>query len=108
MQTQDVFMVSLDAGAIILDFNEIASNISGYTKEEVLGKNWFEIFIPDSNLVEVLKVFNGLFNGKNIDWEYTNEIVTKDGSKKTIKWINKLLKDERNRPIKVLSSGVEI
>jgi PAS domain S-box-containing protein len=108
MSSQNVFTVSLDAGAIILDFNDIASDISGYTKKEVLGKNWFEIFIPDSNLVEVLEVFSDLFHGQNTHWEFTNEIKCKDGSTKTLKWVNNIIKDEKNRPSQIYSIGVVI
>lgn len=108
MINQDVFSVSLDAGAIIIDFSETASKISGYTKTEVIGKNWFEIFIPESDLVEMLKVFTDLFHGSNQHWEYTNIITCKDGSSKKIKWINNILKDDRNRPTLIYSLGVEV
>ncbi|WP_373002896.1 PAS domain S-box protein [Sulfurimonas sp.] len=105
MSNKNVFAVSLDAGAIILDFNHTASDVSGYTKKEVLGKNWFEIFIPDSNLVEVLEVFSDLFHGQSSHWEFTNDIRCKDGSTKTIKWVNSIVKDEKNRPTQIHSLG---
>ncbi|WP_415398216.1 PAS domain S-box protein [Sulfurimonas sp. CS5] len=108
MSNKNVFTVSLDAGAIILDFNDTSSNISGYTKKELLGKNWFEIFIPDSNLVEVLGVFSDLFHGQNAHWEFTNNIRCKNGSTKTIKWVNNIIKDEKNRPTEIYSLGVVV
>lgn len=108
MSNKNIFTVSLDAGAIILDFDDTSSNISGYTKKEVLGKNWFEIFIPDSNLVEVLEVFSDLFHGQNTHWEFTNNIRCKDGSTKTIKWVNNIIKDDKNRPTEIYSRGVVV
>jgi len=36
MQNKDFFSVSLDSGALVLDFNEKASLISGYSKVEVV------------------------------------------------------------------------
>ena len=37
-ETDDFFLVSLDAEAKIIDFNDKVSQISGYTKAEILGK----------------------------------------------------------------------
>ncbi len=108
MLNQNVFEVSLDAGAIIIDFNETASNISGYSRDEVLNKNWFEIFIPESDIVEILKVFSDLFHGSNSHWEYTNDIRCKDGTTKTIKWINNIIFDTNNRPKLINSQGTVV
>ncbi|MEA3498175.1 MAG: PAS domain S-box protein [Campylobacterota bacterium] len=108
MENQDVFSVSLDAGAIIVEFNETASIISGYRRDEVIGKNWFELFIPESDTVEVLDVFTDLFHGENSHWEYTNDITCKDGSLKKIRWINNIIRDEDLNPKLIYSLGVEV
>ncbi len=108
LSNQEVFAISLDAGAIIVDFNETASKISGYSKDEVIGKNWFEVFIPDENILDVLKVFNDLFHGKNLHWEHTNSILCKDGTSKTIKWINNIIKDHNQKPKLIYSLGTEV
>ena len=108
MLNQNVFKVSLDAGAIIIDFNDTASKISGYSKNEVLGKNWFEVFIPDENMVEILTVFNDLFYGEKLYWEHTNNIICKNGTIKTLKWTNNIIKNENNKPKLITSIGTEI
>jgi len=108
MSNQEIFKVSLDAGAIIVEFNEDASNISGYLKNEVINKNWFEIFIPDSDMLEVLKVFSDLFYGSNSHWEYTNDIKCKDGTTKTIKWTNHIVFNKNNRPELITSKGIVV
>ena len=104
----EVFAVSLDSGAIIIDFNNIASQISGYSPKEVIGKNWFEIFIQNDDMVEVLEVFSDLFYGKNLHWEFTNDIVCKNGQIKTIKWSNSIIRDEKQRHKLIYSLGTEI
>jgi len=105
MLHQEPFKVSLDSGALIANFNTTASEISGYAKDEVLGKNWFEVFIPNEDLLEVLKVFNSLFYGENLHWEYTNDITCKDGTLKTIKWVNNIALNNQNKPKLIHSSG---
>jgi len=108
MSRNEILTVSLDSGACIVEFEDKNSQITGYTKDEVIGKNWFEIFVPDQILVEVLEVFNSLFYGKDDYWEYQNEIRTKSGDTIMIKWENHLIKDKNNKPKYVFSTGVRI
>ena len=60
LETANTFILTLDENANITNFNQCAEKITGYTKEEVLGKNWFEIFIPleaKKTIPEVLKMY---------------------------------------------------
>ena len=108
METENRFIVELDAGALIQDFNETACKMSGYSKDEVLGKNWFEVFIPNSNLMEVLDVFTNLLNGNDSYWEFENEITCKDGSQLKMKWENTLLKNNIGNVYGVSSVGIRV
>ena len=108
MKDIDSFVVSLNSGAVIIDFNDTASKISGYSKQEVIGKNWFEIFIPNSNILEMLEVFNDLFYGKDLHWEYINDITCKDGTLKKLKWVNNIVTDNNKRPEFIRSIGIKI
>lgn len=82
MKENKTIVVSLDSGALITEFNEYAEKFTGYTRNEVIGRNWFEIFIPDADILEVLEAFNSLFHGENMFWKFENKITLKDGSKK--------------------------
>lgn len=57
IETAPSFVVVLDTSGYIMLFNKAAENISGYKKEEVLNKNWFDIFIRKDEQKEVYKVF---------------------------------------------------
>jgi len=105
MPRSDVFHVILDSHANILIFEDTACSISGYTPSEVIGKNWFEVFIPEQNLEEVQTVFKSFFNGDISFWKYENSITCKDGTHRRIKWINTLLRDKDYQPIKVSCEG---
>jgi len=105
MPATDVFYVVLDSHADILIFEGLASAISGYEASEVIGKNWFEIFIPEQNLGEMHTVFDAFFNGDISFWKYKNAIACKDGTYKDIEWTNTLLRDKSNNPIKVICKG---
>lgn len=91
------FSCLLDSGAIIIEFND-RSFITGYHSDEIVGENWFDIFIPDADMVEILEVFSGVFNGKRPHWFYDNTIVYKDGTKKMIHFNNNIIKDHLGKP----------
>jgi PAS domain S-box-containing protein len=71
----------------------------------VIGKNWFETFIPERDKQEMLTVFQSFLNEDISFWEYENEIQCKDGTSCLIKWKNTLLRDSKNRPIGTTSQG---
>ena len=99
------FSVSLDSKATIITFSDTHSCVTGYTASDVIGKNWFELFIPESNTKEMQKVFDRFFQGDLSFWEYENLITCKDGTKRTLKWKNALKRDANNDPIAVYSEG---
>lgn len=105
MYNEDKFCVTLDVNANIIDFGGKASSISGFSASDVLGKNWFEVFIPEKDLDGILTVFKGFLNGDLSFWEHKNEITCKDGSKCLIQWKNTLRRDPDNNPIAVYSEG---
>lgn len=105
MLNDHLFRVTLDINANIIEFDEGTSGISGYSSSEVLGKNWFETFIPEEDLDEILAVFKGFLAGDLSFWEYQNKITCKDGSTYLIQWKNFLRRDSQNNPVAIHSEG---
>lgn len=98
----------LDANAKILFANDYLLNLTGWKREEVIGKNWFELFIPGVVQPEVLTVFHKAFDENNIKNNYTNSIKTKSGELRTISWNNTLYYGANNKPVAVTSIGEDI
>ncbi|TXT53382.1 MAG: putative Histidine kinase [Promethearchaeota archaeon] len=89
--------------------NEFGATLLGYDKEEIIGKNWFNTFIPPDNREEINNVFENIFEGSKQTFKsYTNEIVLKNGSKRKIFWNNSLIIDKNNKIIGILSLGKDI
>ena len=105
MPNKDLLRVTLDVNADIIEFSEGASIITGYSSSEVVGKNWFKLFIPEENFDEVSAVFQGFLGGNLSFWEYTNRIICKDGLTCVVKWKNFLRRDAHNNPIAIHSEG---
>ncbi len=96
-------IVTLDEKKTILTFNEYASKITGYKKEEVIGKNWFDIFIENEIKDEILGFYE--LTKKLHKSEKINAIVCKDGSKKIIEWKNSVIDEEQTI---ILAIGVDL
>jgi PAS domain S-box-containing protein len=89
--------------------NNKGCEILGYEEHEVVGKNWFDNFLPEEIRGEIKGVFDRLIAGEVDFVKYLeNPILTRDGSERIIAWHNALLKDEQGNPSGTLSSGEDI
>lgn len=89
--------------------NREGCNLLGYPEEEIIGKNWFENFVPKPEREQLRQVSHGILQedvGQLIHYE--NEIVDKEGQHKLIRWYNRVLKDENGHPTATISSGMDI
>lgn len=75
----------------------------------LIGKNWFENFIPADIKDHIKDVFNNLMQGQTNNIKlFENRIVTCDGIEKTILWHNEILHDENGNITGLLCSGEDI
>jgi PAS domain S-box-containing protein len=89
--------------------NKKGSEILGYPESEIVGKDWFDHFIPASIRENVRETFRKLMAGLVVPVEYfENPVLTRAGEEKMIAWHNAVLRDDRDRIIATLSSGEDI
>lgn len=104
-----VIIVVLNPDQTIALMNKKGCEILGCKEGEIIGKNWFDNFIPKRINSEVKVVFDKLMAGEMEPVEYyENEVVTASGTERIISWHNALLKDEKGKIIASLSSGTDI
>ncbi|MDK2799320.1 MAG: hypothetical protein PWQ70_939 [Clostridiales bacterium] len=93
-------------GTIVL-FNKFAEQITGYHAKEVIGKKWMDIMIPNEECTKITEICKCMMNGKiRVNSEY--EILCKDKSKIEISWHNSMIYDKNNKPIFIVSAGIDI
>jgi PAS domain S-box-containing protein len=104
-----VILVAVDLDRRVSLINQKGCEILGYPANEIIGKDWFDIFIPRSFYQTVMDEFwyPSTVGMKPIDY-LENPIVTKDGKERLIAWHNVLLKDARGNITGTLSSGQDI
>lgn len=104
-----VMLVSLDAQGRVQMINRRGCEMLGYPETGILGKDWFDNYLPEPVVAEVRKAFNRIMGGDIAPVEYfENDILTAGGNVLAIAWHNALLFDEAGKISGVLSSGEDI
>ena len=104
-----VLFVMLDREGRILLLNKKGYELLEYREGELIGKNWFELCLPEGAHQKVNQVFREMMNGNVEPFEYhENEVITKTGNKLIIAFHNTVIQDETGRLMGALSSGEDI
>lgn len=107
IQTAPAIVIALDMNGNILKFNSFIEDLSGYSAAEVIGKNWIDMFVVESQQRDVkIKFLQALKTG-NVKGNI-NSIVTKDGSSFEVEWFDKVLFDADGNKIGFLAIGLDI
>lgn len=107
--TAKVVILLLDRDANILYINKYITELSGYKRDFLIGKNWIQVFIPFSNdNLTIKNVFNDVIAEKDMCWSSENAITCKDGSSKILSWNHSLCLDKEGNFEAVMAIGVDI
>ncbi len=104
-----VILIVINADQTISLINKKGCEVLGYPEGEIVGRNWFDHFLPPAGREEVKKVFGQLMAGEMAPVEYhENTILTRAGDERLIAWHNQILTDASGRIYASLSSGEDI
>lgn len=104
-----VMIVVIDVDQRVTLINKKGCEILGYKEEEIIGKNWFDDFLPEEDRDRVKDVFVKLIAGEIEPVEYfENPVLTESGEERIIAWHNTVLADEAGNIMAALSSGEDI
>ena len=86
----------------VVDWNKAAENIFGYSKEEILGKQAFDIIVPEENVEVCTEIWQDLLKKSGGTYaEGTN--LTKDGRLIYCNWYNTPLVDRNGTVVGIAS-----
>ena len=104
-----VMLVAINTNQEVILINRKGCEILGYKEEEIIGRNWFDHFIPERDRKSVKAVFAKLVAAEIEPVEhFENTVLTKSGMEKIIAWHNTIIKDENGHITGTLSSGEDI
>jgi PAS domain S-box-containing protein len=104
-----VVLVVIDSDQRVSLINKKGCEILGFKEKEIVGRNWFDLFVPERARAEVKTAFRKLMAGKIEPVKYfENPVLTKSGEERIIAWHNTVLRDKKGKTIGSLSSGEDI
>lgn len=104
-----VAIVAMNARGEVTLINRKGCEILGYPEEEVMGRSWFDHFLPERARDEVKRVFFDLLSGDIEPVEhFQNPVLTATGEERMIAWYNTLIRDESGKPVGTISSGEDV
>ncbi len=109
LEIASVMIIALKENQTVELINRKGCEVLGYKEDEIIGKNWFDHFLPKTEIQRVKVVFQQLMKGEMEPVEYfENPVLTKDGEERLIAWHNTFLKDDTGKIAGILSSGEDI
>jgi PAS domain S-box-containing protein len=96
-----------DNNCKVVDWNKKAEIIFGWSKEEVLGRNFFDFLIPDNVRPKVEDIVKLLLDG-NLQRYSVNENRTKKGKIILCEWNNSILYDDEGQVQGAMSLALDI
>ncbi|MBN1312626.1 MAG: PAS domain S-box protein [Anaerolineae bacterium] len=104
-----IMFVGIKSDHTVSLINRKGCEVLGYVSPDIIGKNWFEMFIPSRLRDEVQTVFDRLVGGDVDPVEYfENPVLTRDGTERIIAWHNAFLRDIDGNITGTLSAGEDI
>lgn len=108
MKNVNLVSLILDVDGRISFCNDYLLNLTGYTEDEILGKDWFGLFIPENCSAFVKNVFGDAVAKNQLSLHIENEIITKHGERRLISWNNTILRDNTGKVTGAASLGEDI
>ncbi len=108
LETIQLVAIILDRNGNISFCNDYFLNLTGWSRDEVLDRNWFDLFIPKELSRRVESVFQSTMGGGGFVSHYENPILTRDGSSRQIVWDNTTLTDPEGRVTGLAGIGVDV
>ncbi len=107
LESVRMIAVGLDREGKITFANPFLLELTGFTAEEILEKNWFALFIPEGVRHATEEIFRKLRGGESVSYG-ENALLTKSGEERFIAWNNTVLHDAQGRFVGTMSLGADI
>jgi diguanylate cyclase (GGDEF)-like protein/PAS domain S-box-containing protein len=104
----ELVSIMLDHKGRITYCNDYLLRMTGWSHAEVIGRDWIELFIPPESRELKAVVFADLLANSPDVWHHENEIVSRSGDRRLIRWNNSVLRSVAGDVIGTASIGEDI
>lgn len=103
----EMISLMLDCEGRITYCNDYLLRLTGWEREEIAGRNWFDMFVPPE-MGNVRSVFADVLADRPSAWHYDNEILTRSGERRLVHWNNTVLRSVGGQVTGVAALGEDI
>ncbi|MBE9048403.1 PAS domain S-box protein [Pleurocapsales cyanobacterium LEGE 10410] len=107
VDTVGALITVLDRHGTIISFNHTCEQVTGYSYQEVAGRQVWEFLVAPKERAVVQAVFERLLTGQAPN-RYENSWIAKNGSQHLISWSNTALFDDRGAVEFIIATGIDI
>lgn len=105
LETSNLVAVALDPEGQITFCNEGLCTVTGWGRDALIGRNWFDVCMPDR---AVRRAFFSQMRRGTIAARFEGEIACRDGTRRLIEWDNNVLRDPSGAAMGTVSLGVDV
>ena len=107
LENIDLIVVQMDSAASVVFCNDYLLRLTGRSRGETLGADWFELFVPAGREAAREMFFQNIHSGE-IPGHFEDEIVTAGGERRLISWNNLPQRDSSGTINGLMSLGRDI
>jgi hypothetical protein len=108
LENLQLIALTLDRGGCITFANSHLLELTGWQRDQITGASWFDSFIPAGQRDDVKKFFHDSIISGELPVQHENEIETREGVRRLIRWNNTMLHDAEGNVIGTASIGEDI
>ncbi|HWQ21595.1 MAG TPA: PAS domain S-box protein, partial [Clostridia bacterium] len=106
--TSGVIMEVTDLDLRLVRLNRKGYEFFGYTPDEIVGRDWFDIKLPEREREKTKALIRRELAGGFLPNYTEGPVVTRTGEERIVAWHDSLLRDSEGRVIGLVSSGVDV
>jgi len=105
-----VIIVALKPDQTVAMINRKGEAVLGHPREQILGRNWFDLFVPQDEREANKSAFDRMLTHKTGPpvRSTENSLVTRTGERRLFAWHTTMLRNETGTAVGTLSSGEDI
>ncbi len=107
IDTSPMFVVAIDASGKTVFMNSTMLERFGYTRDEVLGNNYMQQFVPEREHALLAEIFANL-SAKDKLTLNDNHVLTRDGEERRVQWHGRPIFDRQNRLQYFYGLGIDV
>jgi PAS domain S-box-containing protein len=107
LENVELIAISLDLDGRITYCNPYLAELTGWERDDLLGRDWYETFTPPERL-SLRDTFLPAIVAERIPAHSESAIKTRDGGRRIVWWNNTVIRDHEGRPVGATSIGEDV